>query len=753
MAGINSGFPQAGAIVPPSVNSFQGNAIGGSSAYGLSVNLPAENPELIRRLSLRWMRAAGPHNEWAKIAKQCVDFLEGRQWTEEAKAAMRDMKRSALTLNMIQPLWRLVMGYQSANRQDVTYLPTSDSQSSEDVAELLSALYKAEAGRMDLKFTDSEVFADGLTGGRGWWDHRLDFEKNDFGEIKATASDPFAVYVDPDCNTYDIENSAAYIQESVWTDIDNVNSMYGPRAAEAVENLMSPAFTSSILSFLGEQDISPKRYFGQYADDKAMGNWSDVYHTDFVDRQAKRLRLLDTQYKVTTIQPCFVDLETGDKLPIPDEWLQKENQYKIQACLDHAQQLNNQLKIVNRPVKRVRWSVSCADVLLFDGWSPYETYTKVGYFPYFRRGATQGMIESLIDPQMEKNKKRSVLVDILNRSANSGWMYEDGSLDAEQEENLRKYGSAPGINVKWKSIPHAGVRQASQGPHRIEPGQYPAGLDKLEEKATDDLHEISGINKDALGQMDQVQSGRAIEAKQRQAVLAIQMYTDNFGRSKKQQGRKFLEIFQNHYTEQRIFRVDGEDSKMVTYEINKKQQTGINSITHLSDITVGEYSVEVDETPISATFKQGQFEETMMLLEKLGPMGAALLQSDPSLIIDQTSLPRKQDWIKALQQHAQQAGQPDPKIISQEKIAAAGNETKLAVAAVQGSKDASLIDPEMQRLQQFVAPPPPPPQPQAGPAQAALAAGPQAGGSPVPSGPVGGGAPVAQQPTPEGVTS
>ncbi len=751
-SGLNSGTPGTSVMIPPRASLMNSDA--NSSGYGLSLSLPKEDPELIRRLSLRWMRAAGPHNEWAKIGKRCVDILEGRHWTTDQLNQMSNLKRSALTLNMVSPIWRLVMGYQSANRQDVTYLPTSDAQSSEDIAELLSALYKAEGGRMDLKYLDSEVFADGLTTGRGWWDHRLDFENNDFGEIKAKADDPFSTYIDPDANTYDIEQSASYIQDSVWTDIDTVNSLYGPAAAESVENLMSPAFTSSILSFLGEQDISPKRYFGAYADDKAMGNWSDVYHTDFVDRQAKRLRLLDTQYKITTIQPCFVDLQTGDKLPVPEMWLKNPDHTEIQACFEHARQLGNQIKIVNRPVKRVRWSVSCADVLLFDGWSPYQSYTKIGFFPYFRRGTTQGMVEGLIDPQMEINKKRSVLVDILNRSANSGWMYEDGSLDAEQEENLRKYGSSPGIHVKWKSVPHPGVRQASQGPHRIEPGGYPMGLDKLEEKSKADLHDISGINRDALGQMDQVQSGRAIEAKQRQAVLAIQMYTDNFGRSKKLQGRKFLEIFQQHYTEERIFRVLGEDSKMVQYEINKKQQNGIDSVTRLNDITVGKYSIEVDETPISATFKQGQFEETMMLLEKLGPMGAALLQSDPSLIIDQTSLPRKDEWIKALSQHAKSASQPTPQIISNEKIAAAKNETTLAAAAISGSKDAALIQPEMARLQQFVAPPPQPQgPPPPGPAQSALAQGPQPqSGAPPPSGPVGGGEPI-QNGTPEGMPS
>lgn len=612
--------------------------------YGVK-GLPKENTELVRRLSLRWLRAASPHNKWATIGKKCTDMIEGRQWTDQEKAILNEVRRSSITINKIAPLWRLVMGYQSSNRMDISYMPTSDSISSEAIAEILTALTKAEAGRTDLKFADSEVFADGLTTGRGFWDMRLCFEENDFGEVKVVADDPFTIYIDPDANTYDLNQSAAYIQGSVWTDIDHVNSVYGSEAAYAVENLASQHHQSQLLHFLGESDVSPSRYFGSYADDKAMGNWADVYHTDFIDKQAKRVRLLDSQYVVKKIHPCFLDLETGDKQAIPEDWLKPENHYKIEAALSHAQALNNPVKIVQRPVKRIRWTVSCADILLFDEWSPFDTYSKIPYFPYFRRGQTRGMVEDLIDPQREINKKRSVLMDILNRNANSGWMYEENTLDQEQESNLKLYGSSPGIHVKWKRGPNG-----AESPKRIEPGGYPQGLDRLEEKASVDLYQISGINESALGQLDKVQSGRAIEARQRQAVLSIQMYTDNFARSKKIQGRKFLEIFQKHYTEERLYRIAGEDSKLVTYEINKKDATGANGFTRLNDITVGKYSVEIDETPISATFKQAQFEETMLLLEKLGPVGQTLIETSPELIIDQTSLPRKEDWKRGLMQ-------------------------------------------------------------------------------------------------------
>lgn len=621
--------------------------------YGLKgIRLPKQNDDIVRKLGYRWLRAVEPHNKWATVAKKCVEMLEGNQWTEEEKAALRAMRRTALTLNQIAPLWRLVMGYQSSNRMDTAFQPTSDSASSEDVANVLNGVFKAEAGRIGLKYTDSDVFADGISTGRGWWNAKLCFKDNDLGELSVDAKDPFSIFVDPDCQHYDInhdEYGAGYMQETVWTNLDSINEKFGSEAALAVQNVFSPAYKSSMLSYLSEQEISPRRFFGGWADEKDYNNWADVYHNDFIDPVQKQIRLLDSQYKTTVIVPHFIDLETGDKEPIPDQWLGKPD--IIDKVMLYCEKKGNPVRVDSRPTKKIRRTITCGDILIYDRWSIYKDYSLIGFFPYFRRGTTRGMIEDLIDPQREKNKKRSVITDIMNRNANSGWMWEENTLDQEQEENLRRFGSAPGINVKYKR----GKDGQAEKPQRIEPGGYPAGLEKLEEMATNEIHDISGINQSAMGQLDNVQSGRAIEAKQRQAVMAIQLYSDNFTRSKEILGGKALYNFQKFYTEPRIYRILGEDSKQVTYEINKKQQLGDNAVNRLNDITVGKYSVVIDQVPISATFKQGQFEETMMILEKLGPIGQALAQVAPQLIIDQSSLPRKQEWGEALKQAAAMA--------------------------------------------------------------------------------------------------
>lgn len=638
--------------------------------YGLIPNrrMPQQDAELVRRLALRYLRASDPHQSWARTAKECVNFLEGRQWTPEQISEMRRNKRTTLTINRIAALYRLVMGYQSSNRMDISFLAQDDALSTDSVSKVLSNLAKTEGNRMDSNYYDTEVFSDGMTTGRGYWDIRLDFTENDLGEMTMRADDPFSIYIDPDAMRYDLQD-AAYIQESRWVSIEQVGDCYGREAAETVKNLISPNYNSYLLAGLGFDEIAPARLFGQFQDDKSM-NWNDVFYTDFVDYQAKRLRLIDTQYMMTSVKKCFIDLETGDFEPIPDEWLPKQTEKgfdpntegagKIEKCMLYADKLGNPMRIVERPVRRVRWSVQCGNVLIFDAWSPYKTYTKIPFFPYFRRGTTRGMIEDLLDPQREINKKRSSIQDILNRNANSGWMYHENVLDPEQEQNLRKFGAMPGINIKYKNVPGAGAGGGK--PERIEPGNYPQGLDRLEEKAGTDMFQISGINESALGQLDRVQSGKAIEARQRQAVLAIQPYQDNFSRSKKLVGKKMLEIFQNHYTEPRMYRLLGEDGAMTSFQINQKKMTGTNGIERINDITVGKYSVVVDEVPISATFKQAQFEETMELLEKLGPVGQALVQTNPGLLVDMTSLPRKEEWKQSLQQALQATAAAAPAV-------------------------------------------------------------------------------------------
>lgn len=606
--------------------------------------LPEQNIERVMLCAEQFQYASQAQEGWATRAKQAVDFLEGKQWTAQELAEMEMQGRPALTFNKIAPLYRLISGYHTNNRTDTRFLPGHDGTGTKEIGETITRIFKSMAELNQLSFIDQEVFLDGIATGRGYWDARLDFDDNIFGELKFRAVDPFSVYVDPQCQTYDFNDrngGAGYVCESRWVSIDEIEYTYGKAIAKHLRPYVGSGTIwngfNSIINDAGEE-IKPETSFGEF-ENEGLGlreaGFGNTFADSMIDTARKNIRVIDRQYYVNQMRKVFVDLETGDSKPIPDHW---DNQ-KVEKCLYWAEQHGNPLRVISKKMRRIRWVVLVGDILIHDDWSPYETYTLNGYFPYFRRGKTRGALEDLIDPQTEINKRRSLTIEIVSRNAKGGWKVPVGSLKPKERANLEDNGAKPGVVVEFD--PKKGE------PKEIGIGQSPVSMERLEAKATEDLNQITGINEAAMGQLDQVQSGRALEARQRQAVISIQMYMDNFSRSKELQGRKALNIFQNFYTEERVVRTLGEDGKFVQDLLNKQEFDPVsgNPLGKLNDITLGKYSVAIDETPLSSSFLNGQFEETLTIIEKLSPVLGPNIGVLSDILIDISSLPRK-DEIK-----------------------------------------------------------------------------------------------------------
>lgn len=615
--------------------------------------LPVQpNADVVLMMAERFQYAQDGMSSWATRAKQCVEFFEGKQWSEGALKKLEREDRPALTFNKIAPLVRLVLGYHRNNRMDQKYLPAYDNSGSQTVAEAITRIVKQSNTENDKEYVDAEVFFDGIVTGRGYYDYRLDFERNDLGEIKIKAKDPFAIYPDPEADQYDL-NEGNYVFEGRWVNLDEIEFTYGKAAAQFIWGFVHRGGYAGGLPFsLAEftEEVTPWRRFGG----ESMGGPSiQSYMANCYDPARKNIRLVDCQHYVRTWQRCIVDLETGRREPVPDSWNNERLQKLMAWCEEQyrAKGKANPQRLVSRPMRRVRWTTMVGDLVVYDNWSPYETFTLVPFFPYFRRGQTRGMVEDLVDPQVEINKRRSARVDIVTRTAHAGWMYHKDGLREEEKQKLEEFGAMPGINIEWQG--EAGLK-----PSRIEPGVPPMAFERLEEQATGDLKEISGINDSALGQLDRVQSGRALEARQRQSVLAIQPYMDNNKRTNKMCGRKHLEMVQNHMTEERVFRILTDNGQVTLETINQLKAGG----QILNDVTVGNYTVSVDETPLSATYLSAQFDEMITMVDK-GLLPAVVIQD---IAVDISSLPRK-DEVKQRIQSIQAAaglqvpgGQPAP---------------------------------------------------------------------------------------------
>src|SRR5574340_415299 len=598
--------------------------------------LPYERPnhgDTVLLLADRYLRGTQGMAKWAEEAKKCVDMTEGQQWTPEAIAALEEQDRKAFQWNEIIAIVRLVLGYQRSTKTDLKVLPNWQGFASEEVAQALTQIIKQLAEVSQEPYIDTEVFMDGIITGRGFYDARLKFDKNELGEVTVSSSDPFSTILDPEGDEYDL-NSLAYIIDDKWVSIDEVEVVYGIKAAEMLRPLwagMSGMPLSIMESFL---TATPWRYYGG-GKEKVGSQVLENYYQQSYDLSRKNVRLLDCQHYVNCRRRYWIDLETGRKEPVADDWTEEQVQRVLQwsQAKYAAKGKQSPIRVVTRPGKRVRWTTMVGDIVVYDDWSPYESYTKVGFFPWFRRGKTRGMVADLVEPQEAINKQGSAEIDIVARSANTGWKYHENSLTEEEQERLEREGAAPGYNMKWKG---------ENEPKRIEPGVPPTILERMQLRNSEELKKISGINDSALGQLDRVQSGVAVEARQRQSVIAIQVYMDNMSRSKELLGRKKIELIQNHYTEERLYRVLGDDGKRTEVTINKRLATG----EIVNDVTNGSYSLVIDETPLAKTFATAQQDEINRLVE-IGIL-------DPTIpvvrdkVIEMSSIPNKEVFLQAL---------------------------------------------------------------------------------------------------------
>lgn len=606
--------------------------------------MPPQDQERLLLHASRFRRAADALELWAKTAKKCVDYYEGRQWSAADLKKLQDEKRPAPTLNKIRPLVNLVLGYHINNRTDIAYLPGFDGLGMAEIAGVLTHVSKQISEMNQLPYVDSEVFLDGLLTGRGYWDARLSFKHNLLGDVAWRADDNFATYPDPDADQYDL-NSGAFVHSSRWVSWEEVEFHYGPQVANSVGPFMQAggiggSRVSSGMPMAGMEATSETSPVRGFSLTEGEPFWRD-YLYDWVDPSRKVVRMIESQHYVLTKRWFFVDLETGDSRPVPDDW----DRMKCEKVLRWAKEVMGQPMVLqNRVTRRARMTHIIGDVIAYDEWSPYDTFTKIGFFPYFRRGFTQGMVEPLIDAQDDHNKRHAARLNLVGRTAAGGWIYEKGTLDAQQKANLERYGSTPGVQVEWDS---KGGKLSEPKP--IQPGTIPANFAALEKDAEDNLLKIAGINASAMGQIDNsASSGRAIERRQRQAVIGQEPFMLNYRRGKELCGRKQLELIQGHYTEERIIRATGPGRTMVQMAINQRSAAGI-----VNDVTLGRYAVAIDETPLSRSFLEAQFEE-LMELKGIG------MPIPDDFIIDASSINRKEEMKLAVQQARMQqaAGVP-----------------------------------------------------------------------------------------------
>lgn len=571
----------------------------------------------------------GGHESFIKTALRCEEFYRGEQWREEDRKKLDEEGRPALTLNTILSTVNSIIGEQLERKLDLNFRPGPGGD--DETAFALNTVTRCILAANRFEDIEEEAFADGIITGRGYYDVRLDFSENILGDVRISTEDMMDVIPDPEARS---ANPADWNEVFIsrWMTPDEIAVEYGDDKRDTIVGIAETASWNDPESF----DLQSRRYGGEDYD-------GDLETDPSVARSVRRVRVIERQFYELTKGLFFVDMETGDLRPVPMAMT------KADAELN-AERMG--VGVIERKTRRVRIRTSVDDVMLYDDWSPYRSFTIVPFFPYFRRGNPFGVVENLLDPQELLNKTSSQELHIVNTTANSGWVVEEGSLVNMDEEELEERGAETGLVLVYR-------RGAKSKPDKIQPNQIPTGIDRISQKAANTIREVSAVNASMLGAARADQSGKAQYAAINRGQVQVSVILNNLLRSRRWLVEKILELVQDFYTEPRYFEMQGENKSLFGGRMDDPQpvtQVAINEPSEqggfLNDVTLGKYTVEVTHAPAGGSQHDIEMAEVLRLRE----MGVQI----PDHVVVELSNLRRREELAAFLKQAQGFGDPTP---------------------------------------------------------------------------------------------
>ena len=573
------------------------------------------------------------HDEYVAVPKKCDAFYRGDQWSEADRKKLEDEGRPAMTFNLILSTINTALGEQSSREVQIGFLPKRGANREGSL--VLSKVAQAIMQANDYHFVENFVFADGMIQDRGYFDVRISFEENLMGDVSIKHLDPLTVIPDPEAKDYD-PSTWNEVMVTSWASLDEIATKYGQDKADSVQSLVDSGEYYSYDSirfgtnrFGGESFMSPDNNHG---------------YEDVDDRVVKSVRIVERQHYQWVDEFVLVDPDTGDMREAP-AGMDEEQANAL------AQKYG--IQVMKRPGRKVRWTVTADHVVLYDDWSLYRTFTIVPYFPYFRRGKPFGMTRNLLNPQEFYNKARSQELHIVNTTANSGWITEDGSLVNMTEDELSEKGAETGLHLVYA--------RGSSKPEKIQPNNVPTGLDRISDKTGMAIQQISGVNDGMMGQASAEVSGVAMDRKTQRGQIQMGQPFKHLAYSRKLVGKKMLELIQDFYTEERsvhILHPDDPEQREEELIINQIDATG----RVLNNVSAGRYDISITTLPTRDNVDEDEFAQMIQMRRE----GGVMIPDDA--IIRRSNLTDREELADRIQQMLGQAEPTDEEIQIQQKL-------------------------------------------------------------------------------------
>lgn len=644
---------------------------------------------------LRFDRAYSPQQD---VREKCVEAtrfarVPGGQW-EGATAAGTKLddqfeKYPKFEINKVATeLNRIISEYRN-NRITVKFRP-GDSEASEELANKLNGLFRADYEETDGGEACDNAFDDAATGGFGCFrlTSMLVNEYDPMDERQRIAIEPVydpsrSVWFDPDAKKYDKS-------DALWA-----FCMYS---------------------------LSPEKYEAEYGktppsslDTTTITSWEYDWFAPEVVYIAKYYEVRKESVDVISYrQPITGEIATYDSDQIED----------IEDELTDA----GFVEVARRSVKRRRVYVSVVDGKNFlekprripgEHIPLIPVYGKRWFIDDIER--VEGHIAKAMDPQRLYNLQVSMLADTAAQDPGStpivGMEQIRGLEKHWESRNKKRPAFLPLREVKNKA---GDVIAPATPAGYTQPAVMNQALAALLQQTSADIQEVTGGSQ-AMQQMPSNISQETVSNLMNRSDMASFIYLDNMAKSLKRAGEVWLSMAREVYGSDREVRVvndDGTDDIALMNAQVVDRQTG--NVVALNDLSTGRYDVTVDVGPSYTARRDAtvsaltQVLQTMLPQDPMRPVIQGIILDNldgegmddfkefnrKQLLTSGAIKPRNQKEQQIVQQaQAAQQQQPNPEMVAamaQDKLAnaelqkAANEQADIQVKAFKAQTDAQV---------------------------------------------------------------
>lgn len=564
------------------------------------------------------------------------DFTIGKhQWSEQEREALEKDGRAVFSYNLIRTILNVIYSVEKDNRKTPKVNPrTGDDMQLAKVVNETLRYYLSKSG---FERARGRVFRDALIARLGVFHVNWVYQggEDDLGHLKIQAVDPRELAWEDNYNDTLWENSS-FIFRKYGLNVEEILNTFALRDTELALAIQEEA--QKFFSDDGKRGKWISRKFKQLLSavyDVTLNNSHNRQYDQWWNSSNGKFDVLEMHEKRTERRITVRDINQNRLIDITDAYLSEYkslNDGKEFLGFKYENEIIDRIKDryslqgdVDTNLMQRRFVTTVVPALYLKvNEQPYPFDSK--YYMYIPQYCydvhasltkAQSLIDDIKDPQRDFNKARSLILELLARYSNKGYILDEDAISGVEED--------------WTSnkiVPFKRVRSGYFGLIKPEEGfnispeliRMPFETQQLLKVITNADDEIRGTK--APG----VTSGRHFIAKEERQAKSFTTILEHRDETLKAVSEMSLNFIQHFVTTQTVIRITRQaptgESIPQEIQLNKREfitnEQGLVEERVINDLDAYKYDIEVTDEPFSATAQESKY-------KKLGDIFNAIL--------------------------------------------------------------------------------------------------------------------------------